>query len=193
MTIQTPFCIESLEEFKNARQPLVLTIGNFDGVHRGHRALLSQARSIAGSEGAVIVITFRNHPSEILQPENPISTLCTVDQKIALLKECGVDQVILLPFTRQLAKYSAESFVERVRQFIPFSHLVLGHDAKIGHNRQGNRLEMQELGMEWGFTPYYLNEYRYEGKPVSSTYIREALQKGKLAEVEELLGRPYRF
>ena len=111
--------------------------------------------------------------------------------KLHLLQQFGIDQIILLPFTRYLAQHSAESFIEHVRQFIPFTHLVLGHDATLGRDRQGDRITMQTLGMEWGFHVHYLEEYRYEGKPVSSTRIREALQEGDLDQVEELLNRPY--
>lgn len=182
--------IERLEDFRQVRKPIVLTIGNFDGMHRGHRAVLQHAQSLVGSEGEVVVLTFRNHPSEVLKPESPIPLICTLLHKLRLLGEM-TERVILLPFTRYLAKHSAYSFIEHVRNFIPFSYLVLGHDATLGRDRQGNAQVMREVGMEWGFTPYYLDEYRYEGKPVSSTRIRGALQEGNFLLVEELLDRPY--
>jgi riboflavin kinase / FMN adenylyltransferase len=183
--------IEKLEDFVPSRQPIVLTVGNFDGVHRGHCAVLKRAQMLAGQEGEVIVLTFRNHPSEVLRPEQPTRLLCTLPHKLRLLQEFGINTTLLLPFTRYLAQHSANSFIENVRQFIPFSHLVLGHDATLGRDRQGNRAMMQELGMEWGFNVHYLEEYRYEGKPVSSTRIRESLQQGDFVQVEELLDRPY--
>lgn len=183
--------IEKLEDFSHPRQPIILTIGNFDGMHRGHQAVLKQAQALTGQEGQVIVLTFSNHPSEVLRPENPTCLLCTLPHKLRLLQQFGIQIIALLPFTHYLAQHSAESFIERVRQFVPFAHLVLGHDATLGRDRQGNRATMQMLGMEWGFNVHYLEEYRYEGRPVSSSRIREFLQQGDLTHVEELLNRPY--
>lgn len=183
--------IEKLENCKDPTQPVVLTIGNFDGMHRGHCKVLKRAQELAGQEGQVVVITFRNHPSIVLSPDQPTLLLCTLAHKLYLLQQLGIPRIVLLPFTRHLAKHSARSFIEHVRQFIPFSHLVLGHDATLGRDRQGDRQTMQKLGLEWGFQLHYLDEYRYEGKPVSSTRIRQALQEGDLSLVEEFLNRPY--
>jgi riboflavin kinase / FMN adenylyltransferase len=183
--------LERLEDFVPNRQPLVLTIGNFDGMHRGHCAVLKRARSFAGNEGEIVVLTFRNHPSEILRPEQPTPLLCTLPHKLQLLQQIGVDTVLLLPFTGYLAKHSAASFIERIRQFIPFSYLVLGHDATLGRDRQGKRPIMLELGDQWGFNVFYQEEYRFEGQPVSSTRIREALRQGDFDQVNQLLDRPY--
>lgn len=183
--------VEQLENYKDSRQPLVLTIGNFDGMHRGHCAVIKRAQVLAGQEGEITVLTFRNHPSEILRPEQPTQCLCTLPHKLRLLEQFGIDKIMLLPFTRYLAHHSAESFIENIRQFIPFSHLVLGHDATLGRDRQGDRATMKTLGMEWGFNVHYLEEYRYEGQPVSSSRIREALKAGDFIQVEELLERPY--
>jgi riboflavin kinase/FMN adenylyltransferase len=183
--------IEQLELFSQPRQPLVLAIGNFDGFHRGHYAVLRHARLLAGQEGQIVVITFRNHPSEVLRPAQPTRLLCTLPHKLRLIEQFGIDTLILLSFTRYLAQHSAASFIERVRQSIPFSHLVLGHDATLGRDRQGNRPLMQQLAEEWGFQVHYLDEYRFEGQPVSSTRIRALLQRGDLEQVEILLDRPY--
>lgn len=183
--------IENLEDFTSARQPLILTVGNFDGMHRGHCAVLKRARTLAGQEGEVLVLTFRNHPSEVLRPEQPTPLLCSLPHKLHLLQQFGVDRVILLPFTRYLAQHSAASFIEHVRQFVSFSHLVLGHDATLGRDRQGTKATMLELGDLWGFHVLYQEEYRFEGLPVSSTSIREALQRGELDRVEQLLDHPY--
>lgn len=183
--------IEKLEDFRSSNSSIVLTIGNFDGVHRGHCAVLKRAQALAGQQGEVIVLTFRNHPSEVLRPETPTPLLCTIPHKLRLLQQFGIRTIVLLPFTRYLAQHSAHSFIENVRQYIPFSHLVLGHDATLGRDRQGNQIMMQELGMEWGFKVHYLEEYRYEAKPVSSTRIRTILQQGDFLQVEELLDRPY--
>lgn len=182
---------EKIEDYVSTRKPLVLTIGNFDGMHRGHSEILKQALKIAGENGEAAVITFSNHPSEVLRPEQPIPLLCTLPHKLRLMTECGFNSIILISFTRYLSKHSAGSFVEQIRQYIPFSHLVLGHDATLGKDKQGNRSAMEHLGMEWGFDVHYINEYRFEGQPVSSTRIRNALQQGNLIEAEQLLNRPF--
>ncbi len=183
--------VESIEEFKDPREPLVLTIGYFDGVHRGHCALIKKMKEIAGAEGQTVVITFRNHPSEVLRPEQPVLSIYTLPHKLHLLESLNIDQTILLNFTSYLAQRNAATFIENLRKSIPFSHLVLGHDATLGRDKQGNRAAIMELGDLWGFTPHYLEEFRFEGKGVSSSRIREALQQGNLLEAETLLNRPY--
>ncbi len=122
--------IEKLEDYQPSSQPLVLTIGNFDGMHRGHCIVAQYARNLAGEKGQVIAITFCNHPSEVLKPENPVPLLCSLSHKLQLL-ENFFDVVVLLPFTQHLAQHVAQSFLEYIRQFIPFSHFVLGHDATL--------------------------------------------------------------
>jgi riboflavin kinase/FMN adenylyltransferase len=183
--------LERPEDFSQPCDPIVLTIGNFDGMHRGHRAVLKRAQELANKDGEIIVLTFRNHPSEVLRPDQPTPLLSTLPHKLHLLQQQGVNRVLLLSFTRYLAQHSAASFIEHIRQFIPFSYLVLGHDATLGRDRQGNRALMQELGEQWGFQVFYQEEYRFEGQPVSSTRVRDALQKGDLKQVEQLLERPY--
>lgn len=180
-----------LEDYRDERKPVVLTIGNFDGVHRGHLAVLRHAKEFAGGQSQIMVLTFSNHPSKVLRPQHPLCLLCTLEHRIRLIEACGIDSLLLLPFTSHLAKHSAASFVERLRQHIPFTHLVLGHDATLGRDRQGNRAVMKELGQDWGFNVHYLEEHRYEGHPISSTRIRELLQNGDLEGVEALLGRPF--
>ena len=182
---------ESLEEFSEPRSPLVLTIGNFDGMHRGHCTVLKKVIATAGTEGQSAVLTFRNHPSEVLRPDQPIALLCSLPHRIRMLEGFGIDDLILLTFTRKLAQHNAAFFIENIRQTIPFTHLILGHDATLGRDRQGDRSIMQELADQWGFSVQYIEEYRYEGKPVSSSRIRAALQQGDLTQVEELLDRPY--
>lgn len=183
--------LKRFEDFKDERKPIVLTIGTFDGVHRGHSMLLRRVQEIADGKSQTMVITFSNHPSEVLRPLSPVPLLCTVSHRLKLIEETGINQLILTPFTNYLAQHSAASFVERLRQFIPFTHLVLGHDATLGRDRQGNRHVMKNLGQDWGFKVHYMEEYRFEGQPVSSSQIREQLQLGNLERVEVLLGRPY--
>jgi riboflavin kinase/FMN adenylyltransferase len=183
--------LNQFEDFKDENKPIVLTIGNFDGVHRGHLSVIRRLQEIASDKSQSIVITFSNHPSEILRPQHPIQLLCSLPHRLKLIEKCGINTLILIPFTKHLAQHSAASFVERLRQSIPFTHLILGHDATLGRDRQGNRTVMKDLGQDWGFEVHYLEEYRFEGHPVSSSRIRELLQTGNLERVESLLGRPY--
>lgn len=183
--------LEKIEEFNDPREPLVLTVGTFDGMHRGHATLLKTMKDLAGAVGQTVVITFRNHPAEVLRPEKSVPLLCSYLQKIHLLENLKIDTTILLTFNKYLAQHNASVFIETIRKSVPFTHLVLGHDATLGRDKQGDRPTMLELADLWGFTLIYIDEYRYEAKPVSSTRIREALHQGDLVEVEALLNRPY--
>ncbi len=183
--------LHRIEDFVDPKKPIFLTIGNFDGLHRGHAVVLKRLRERVGSEGHALVMTFSNHPSEVLRPENPTPFLCTLDHKIQLIEAFNVNTLLILPFTRYLALHSAASFIEKIRMSIPFSCLILGHDATLGKDRQGDRRTLNYLGVQWGFNVEYLEEYRYEGQPVSSSKIRELIQQGQLERAEELLGRPY--
>ncbi len=182
---------QQFKDFISDKRPLTMTIGNFDGVHRGHAAVFRRCREVTVPEGRIVVITFRNHPSEILRPHQPVPLLCTLSHRIKLIQAFGIDILFLLPFTNTLAKQSATSFIERVRSFVPFSYLILGYDATMGRDRQGNQTIITGLASQWGFNLEYLEEYRYEGSPVSSSKIRQLLQEGNLGRVEDLLGRPY--
>lgn len=180
-----------LSNFQCGRKQVVLTIGNFDGVHRGHLAVLRKLKEVAYGKSHTLVITFSNHPLEILKPQTPISLLCSLPHCLKLIEASGINSLVLLPFTKYLAQHSAASFIERLRHFIPFSHLILGHDATLGRDQQGNRTVMKNLSQDWGFDIHYLDEYRFEGQPISSSRIRELLHLGDLEQVELLLGRPY--
>ncbi len=182
---------KKIEDYRPDSKTVVLVIGNFDGMHRGHCAVLKRAFQLARDEGEVAILTFSNHPSEILRPGNPTPLLSSIEQKIHLLTSFGVENIILIPFTEYLSKHSAKFFIEYLRNHFFFNHLVLGHDATLGRDRQGNPPIMKELGIEWGFSVHYIEPYRYEGHLVSSTTIREELKQGHLEKVEELLNRPY--
>lgn len=184
--------LQRVEDYQAEKKSAVLTIGNFDGIHRGHQTVLKSTLSLIQPGGKSVVITFSNHPSELLKPElPPILRLCTPDHKLKLMEEFGIHTLITIPFTRWLAQHSAAQFIEHVRQSIPFTHLVLGHDATLGRDRQGKPVVIKELGEEWGFEVHYQPEFRYEGHPISSTTIRNLLQEGNLEQVENLLGRPF--
>lgn len=183
--------VQHLEDFIPNHAPITFTIGNFDGVHRGHQMVLRHCHELTKPNGQLVVLTFSNHPSEILRPGTISPLICPIPHRLSLLEQMGVETVIIVPFTATVATYSASSFLEKTRQFVPFSHLVLGYDAVMGKDREGNQALISSLAHKWDFKVDYLPEYRYEGTPVSSTLIRRFLQEGNLAKVEDLLGRPY--
>lgn len=180
-----------IEDFIVTSTHVGLTIGTFDGVHKGHQFILEQLRKAIGPSGQISVLTFTNHPSHVLRPEQSIPLLCTVAHKTKLFEQYGVDNVVIIPFSSHLSDYRAESFIEYIRAFIPFSHLVLGHDARLGKNRHGDKETMQQLAKHWQFEIQYLDPYKNGDAPISSTTVRQAIQKGNFQEAERLLGRPY--
>lgn len=172
--------------------PLILTIGKFDFVHLGHRSLLDQARTTAAQmEGYLCVITFANHPIEVLKKGVSVQKLCTRAHQLKLFSESGVDGVILFEFTKEFGQQTAEQFIQSFYQQRPFNALVLGYDASLGSDRQGNTPVMHELARKFGFELQYSEPYKSEGMIISSSLIRSAIKSGDLTTVEKMLGRKY--
>jgi len=173
--------------------PAVVTVGNYDGIHRGQRSVLERvtARSRALGLPAVLV-TFEPHPLAVLAPEQAPATLLTRDQKCRLLAAAGIDLMAVIPFTAAFAATRAESFV---RDFLfgrlGVRELYVGRQFAFGRNREGNLALLAGLGEELGFAVFGLEEERAGGDPVSSTRIRRALVAGGVERAAELLGRPY--
>lgn len=182
---------QQMSHISTKKKGLILTIGFFDGVHLGHVHVLNTIQNLAGPESCKCIITFKNHPSEILRPNQITPLLCTLEHKLNLLRSFSIDHLFLLDFSNKLANQTAENFIYDILQYIPFTHLVLGHDATLGKNREGTKENMLMLAKKHGFELVYLPEYRLENQPISSTRIRKIIQEGKLKEAEVLLGRPY--
>jgi len=166
---------------------IALSIGTFDGVHLGHQAILKGLRNHSHS----VVLTFSNHPSDILRPFPPACFLHTTSHKLSLLKHFGIQTTILIPFTEELSLLPAEAFIASLRESIPFTYLILGHDAVIGHQRQGNREVLAKVAEKERFSLEYIPSVSVGGSPVSSSRIRSLLQQGNFGATKELLGRPY--
>jgi len=170
----------------------VVTIGNFDGVHLGHQKVLQQVTEKAKKHHRTsVAITFINHPSEVLHPEKPVCYLCTPEHKTQLLEQQGLNVLVQLFFTKEFSLQTAEAFLETIQSSIPFSHLILGHNASFGRNKQGTPEAIQDLAEAYNFEVEYVPPFTFEGSNVSSSKIRNYVLQGDLVQVEKLLGRPY--
>jgi riboflavin kinase/FMN adenylyltransferase len=171
---------------------MLLAVGVFDGVHLGHKYLLSQLVEQARQEELLSgVVTFRQHPREVLAPGTELSYLTTVEQKTDLLKKEGIDTVVSLSFTPELAQLSAREFILLLKKYLQMRGLVVGPDFALGRGREGNTDTLRQLGQELGFSVTVLSPRIIGGEMVSSTAIRNALADGKIEKVTKLLGRPY--
>jgi riboflavin kinase/FMN adenylyltransferase len=172
----------------------VLTLGNFDGVHRAHQAILArvvaEARRLGGD---AVVITFHPHPVAVLRPEHAPSVLTALRDKLELLESLGVDVVVLQRFTTAFAQLSPETFVERfVADRLRVRKLVVGHSVSFGHARRGNAALLETLGAKLGFEVEVIGPVRVDEHEVSSSVIRRAVVAGDVALAARLLGRPHR-
>ncbi|MCZ2173704.1 MAG: bifunctional riboflavin kinase/FAD synthetase [Burkholderiales bacterium] len=175
-----------------ATHSTVLTIGNFDGVHRGHRALLARLTGLAQQAGLpAAVMTFEPNPREFFAPQSAPARLASLREKLQLLAECGVDQAYVCAFNQRFAALTADAFVERIVRGLGVRHLMIGDDFRFGKGRRGDFALLQQAGKEHGFGVEAMETLVHEGERVSSSAVREALDAGDLEHAERLLGRPY--
>lgn len=177
------------------RTPVVaVSIGMFDGVHRGHQAVLAEAREAADRAGAsLLAFTFDEHPRTVLAEEPPGPRLSSPGTRVALLRAAGVDAVRVLRFRRELAAKSPRQFLlDHVLPFGRLAALVVGYDFAMGRDRAGTAAHLTGLGAESGFTVRSVPPVFFGGSPISSSRIRNALAGGQVEEAARLLGRPYR-
>lgn len=174
----------------NLNGDTILTVGTFDGVHRGHQHLIQQmveeARQTKRLAG---LITFHPHPSAVLSPYNPTRYLSTPGEKAALLERLGLDILAILPFDQEMVQTSARNFVERVRRHLHMVELWVGADFALGRGREGNVDALRAIGQELGFTVRVIGPLTWRGQIISSTRIRSLLLKGKIRQATQLLGR----
>ncbi|MGH8866686.1 MAG: bifunctional riboflavin kinase/FAD synthetase [Actinomycetes bacterium] len=182
-----------VEEIPAGWGPSVVTIGVFDGVHRGHQYLVARAVAAARESGvAAAVITFDPHPMAVLRPDRAPATLASLDRRLDLLDGLGVDAVCVLPFTTELSGLSPEDFVEHVlAERLHVTRVVVGVNFRFGHKAAGDVPLLTELGERYGFTvdavPLAGDEPRW-----SSTRVRAALDVGDVQAAADVLGRPHR-
>jgi len=170
----------------------LLTIGVFDGVHLGHKYLLSQLTKQAKEQNLLSgVVTFNQHPQELLSPQTKLPFLTDLAQRIDLIKGEGVEIIITLPFTTELAQLSAREFINLLKKHIRMRGLVLGHDFALGKGREGDVNSLSALGKAMDFTVTIILPIMVNGEVVSSTAVRNALTKGDMKRVLQLIGRPF--
>jgi riboflavin kinase/FMN adenylyltransferase len=172
--------------------PVVLTIGNFDGVHLGHAALLAETRAQAASARAQsALLTFDPHPRCVLDPAHCPQSLTTVGEKASVLASVGLDRLVVLPFTRAVSAWGAEQFCDMLRDAFDLRALVVGHDFALGHKRQGDIAFLRGYGERHGFAVVVVDAVRVGEEVVSSSRIRSLLGDGNVRRAAALLGRSY--
>lgn len=171
----------------------VLTIGNFDGVHLGHRALLARLKAIAEKKQLLpTVLTFEPHPRDFFAPDSAPARLSTLREKLELLADGGVAQTYVIPFNDHFARLSAHDFIARILvASLRVKHLIIGDDFCFGANRQGNFALLREAGQSHGFSVEAMCTVVVDGQRVSSSAVRSALESGDMDHAARLLGRPY--
>ena len=173
----------------------VVTVGTFDGVHRGHHAVLEEIGRRARRRAArSVLVTFDRHPLTVVRPSDAPGLLTTPDEKKAILAQSELDYVAFLPFTWTLSRYTPEEFIRLVlRDRFRVEELVIGHDHGFGRSRSGAIDTARRLGAELGFEVDVVDAVSLDGVDVSSTKIREALAGGDVEQAARGLGRPYSF
>jgi riboflavin kinase/FMN adenylyltransferase len=168
-----------------------LTVGVYDGVHRGHQQIIKRLTADAHANDApAVVLTFDPHPASVLGGQE-IKCLTLPDERADLLGQLGVDVVITERFTRQLSTVTAHDFMARLKRQLGLQHLLIGYDFALGKGREGNAARLMEIGKELGYTVDVVPAVSDESGVISSTAIRKLVEVGNVAEAARLLGRPY--
>lgn len=182
----------SLEDFQKL-DFAVVTTGTFDGVHIGHKKILEQLNHVAkANNGESVLLTFSPHPRIVLQPDVDLKLLNTQNEKIDLLKDTGLDHLIIHPFTKEFSRTTSLDFVRNILvNTIGAKRLVIGYDHHFGRNREGSFEHLKEFGPTYGFDVEEISAKDIENVTVSSTKIRKALEEGDLQTANEYLGYDY--
>ncbi len=174
---------------------VVLTLGNFDGVHRGHQAIIAAARSKAKALGGqVVVLTFHPHPLGVLAPDRAPAMIQSLHDRLLTLRDVGVDVAVAQRFTRAFATLESDAFVERfLMPSLEIVHVVVGYNVSFGRGRTGTAATLASLGARLGFGTETVGSVQVGDVVVSSSAIRDAVLAGDVARARTLLGRPYRL
>ncbi len=181
--------INNLPQFKNS----VITIGTFDGVHTGHREIISKITNTAKQkEGKSIIITFHPHPRHIITPDNPVYYLTTLEEKIKIMEQYQIDYVAVVPFSREFSEINAVDYAENflIKKFNP-SVIVFGYDHKFGKDRSGDIHLLKSIANKYSVSIEEISEHVIDNLTVSSSKIRKFLSDGNVRDANELLGYHY--
>jgi len=174
------------------KRSTALTIGVFDGVHLGHQLLINKVKEKAAEENLEsIVVTFLHHPRLILGHQSHITFITSIEERIKLLKNLGVDHVVTLSFTHELARLSAREYISLMIQHLKMREMVVGPDFALGKGREGDIHSLHSLGKELSFGIEVVPPLLYQGEVISSTAVRGALARGEINKINKLLGRRF--
>jgi len=176
-----------------AARRTALAIGNFDGVHIGHQAILRRVIEYARRTGGLgTAVTFDPHPLKVLRPEHAPALLSTLEQRLAWMDELGLEAVLILPFTMELSRLSAEEFVEQLlAATLRAERILVGENFRFGHRQVGNVALLESLSARFHYSVEIVAPVAIDGEIVSSTSVRRAVTEGRMDEAARLLGRPY--
>lgn len=184
---------EWLERFGEARRGTVLTIGNFDGMHRGHQEILKRVVADARAKDCMAaVLTFFPHPVRVLRPAEAPALLSTLEQRLAAFEAAGIEAALVLRFDEALSKMSAEEFAqEYLAQTMRAREVLVGENFRFGHKQQGDVETLRTLGQRLGFEVEIVRSLQADGMVVSSTAVRTALSEGRVEKAAHMLGKPF--
>jgi riboflavin kinase/FMN adenylyltransferase len=185
--------LRSISELSRLPGPLFVAIGVFDGVHLGHRAVIStSAEHAQAANGTPLVVTFDPHPEKVLRPKAAPHLLTATPHKIALIRDLGVGHLLIITFDKQFATTEPEDFVQQlVKHSKPLREVCVGHEWSFGRNRRGNLELLKKLGARFNFNVVGITPVTINGELISSTTIRQALEAGDLTKAAQMLGRQY--
>ena len=187
--------LRSIEELSSLKGPIVLAVGTFDGLHRGHQSLIHCAMNAAeATGGTAVVMTFDRHPASIVRPERVPKLLTTNETKISLLRGMNVPALLLLDFTPELSGILARDFIDSlISACNPLSMICVGAAWSFGRGGEGNVSMLEELGEKSGFSVTRIDPVEADGQVISSTRIRNAIAEGDFEQATLCLGRPWRL
>ena len=185
--------LEGLDQLQEPPRGAILTIGNFDGVHRGHQRIFSMVVGEARKQGGTaLLLTFKPHPTKVLTPGHAPPMISTRDQRYRMFEESGMDVTVVQSFTREFSHTSAREFITQllIPRLAP-QKIIIGLPFRFGHNREGDVDLLIALGAELGFDAEGVGEVDIDGETISSTRIRRALLLGRIDDGNRMLGRPF--
>jgi len=182
-----------VRHFGENRKRSVVTIGNFDGIHRGHQEILRKVKQEARERDQLAaVLTLFPHPLKVLRPAEAPSLLMTIDQRLTAFDAAGIDAALVRPFNLELSKMRPEDFARRyLVETMRASKVLVGENFRFGHRQEGTVQLLEGYGREWGFEVESVKALTVDGTVASSTAVREALRSGRVADARRLLGRPF--